>query len=59
MSFKVVECTNYDDKSIIPLYEMKAIAWVLRTDKSGKKIGFVDPSQRRGDKQLADEIDEL
>lgn len=46
ITLQVVECTNYQDKSKPTLGEMKTIAWMLRTDRTGHKIGFASPSQR-------------
>lgn len=37
----IVSCTSYDDKSRPSLHDMRSIAWILRTDQSGKAIGFV------------------
>lgn len=33
-------CSDYKDKSATPLSEMKETAWILRTDRYGKQIGF-------------------
>lgn len=41
----VVRCSDYDAKFAQPRYELEKIAWVIRTDKSGKTIGFAPPSK--------------
>jgi len=43
ISFPVVECSAYDDKSLPPLYEMKEIAWVVKSRNRGP-MGFTDGS---------------
>jgi len=39
--FPVYECNVYKDASRASLMDMKEIAWVVRTDAHGRKIGFV------------------
>ena len=56
---RVVECTNYTDKSIPGLHELKAIAWHLRTDTSGQKIGFISPEKYRAERRQSEDDDEL
>ena len=53
---KVTACTSYDNKSLPSLSEMKKIAWVLRTEKNGRSIGFQAPKMRYD--EIGDEIDE-
>lgn len=43
----VVRCSDYDEVGRMQLYEMKAVAWRLETDKKTRKIGFVPPSEWR------------
>ena len=38
---RVVECNRYVDRSLPSLWDMKQIAWVLRTDSKRQKIGFL------------------
>ena len=45
--FRVVECTDYHRKGQTTLYEMREIAWVLRTDSKRKVIGFSSPEEFR------------
>lgn len=47
---RVVECNNYKDVSAPSLRGMEELAWVLRTDKSGRQIGFVSPDRWREEK---------
>lgn len=49
ITFKVTQCSDWDDKNHASIYEMESIAWVLRTDGKASKIGFVQP------KDLSDE----
>ena len=37
----VVECNRYVDRTLPSLWEMRQIAWVLRTDSKRQDIGFV------------------
>jgi len=39
--FPVTECSEYLHRNHPSLYHMESIAWVLRTDASRKRIGFV------------------
>lgn len=41
VSFPVVECSMYDDKSLPPLYEMQNIAWVIKSRNRGP-MGFTE-----------------
>lgn len=38
---RVVECNRYIDRTRPSLWEMRQIAWVLRTDHKRQQIGFV------------------
>lgn len=55
---RVIECTNYQDKSVPQLHEMKAIAWILRTERSGQRIGFVSPQRWRAEKRAKGDFDD-
>ncbi len=37
----VVECNRYEDRAQPPLWALKQIAWVLRTDSKRQPIGFM------------------
>src|SRR5438128_11907138 len=39
--FPVTDCNEYLHRNHPSLYEMESIAWVLRTDASRQRIGFV------------------
>ena len=45
VNFKVVNCSNYDDKSKPSLISMSQIAWSLVTDRKKQTIGFVSPKE--------------
>ena len=47
ITFAVTSCTQYSDRSRPSLYDMEDLAWILRTDKKTKTIGFVRPSELR------------
>lgn len=49
ITFTVTACSSYLDRRRPTLNMMREIAWELRTDQSGQKIGFMSP----------DEIDKL
>lgn len=51
---RIVECSSHDDKSKPSLYDMRQIAWALRTSSSGNAIGFVGPKDRAKYKDLED-----
>ena len=38
---RVVECSVYVDRSQPSLWDLRQIAWVLRTDSKRQKIGFL------------------
>jgi hypothetical protein len=39
--FRVTSCSEYVHRSQPSLFHMEEIAWVLRSNPSGKKVGFV------------------
>lgn len=41
ITFPVVSCTGYSDRSLTSLRDMEDVAWVLRSDERRKQIGFV------------------
>lgn len=43
--FRVVECNRWEDKTTPTLYMLEDLAWVLRTDKLGRTIGFTRPGK--------------
>jgi hypothetical protein len=45
MHFKVRECSDYSDKRLPSVEEMKKIAWMLVTKSAGKPIGFVSAEE--------------
>lgn len=49
----IVECSGYNDKTKLPLYEMKKIAFILKTDPRGKPIGFVPNREFRAEEKAA------
>lgn len=44
----VTECSAYRNKSLPSLYDMREIAWELKTNKQGKTMGF-SPPKKGGD----------
>lgn len=43
----VVRCTDHTDKSRATQHDMEKLAWVVRTDNSGKVLGFRPPEKER------------
>jgi hypothetical protein len=56
LPMRIVECSRYDDKAAISVHAMSEIAWVLLTDKSGQKIGFLSPDRWRKERKHEDVI---
>ena len=53
--FPVRECTDYDDRRIAPLWEMKEYALILIPSQSNKAAGFITVEQfrnTRGDEPI-------
>jgi hypothetical protein len=40
--FPVTSCTGYSDRTQPSLWHMEEIAWVLRSDPSRSRIGFIE-----------------
>ncbi len=49
--FAVTSCSDYSDLRRSSLYEMEEIAWVLRSDPSRKRIGFVNARELEEDER--------
>jgi hypothetical protein len=47
VTFHVSDCNRYDDRAQPSLNAMSSIAWELRTDISGKRIGFMSPDDQQ------------
>lgn len=43
----VTACSRFNDRSQPSLYDLRLIAWELRTDKGGRRIGFISPQDLR------------
>ena len=55
---KVVKCDCYDEEKQVSVYDLRDIAWVLRTDKAGKHIGFTPYKDLpRSEKKEIDNLD--
>lgn len=52
--FKVTSCSDYDNKATPTLGAMQEIAWQLRTSASGKRIGFLSPTEAKRRKDLTE-----
>lgn len=44
----VARCTQYYDKTKPSLQAMQEVAWIVMTDKGGRKLGFLSPEEIRG-----------
>ena len=49
--FAVTSCSDYSDLRRPSLYEMEEIAWVLRSDPSRERIGFVNARELEEDER--------
>jgi hypothetical protein len=47
MTFPVTSCSGYSDRRQPTLRQMEEIAWVLRTDRGKRPIGFVPARELR------------
>lgn len=54
ITFKVMHCNSYTDARLPSIYEMRQMAWEIRTDRA-KGIGFVSPRERAKDKEWRDD----
>ena len=45
ITFKVMQCSSYEDRRLPTYGEMQTIAWQLRTKSAGHEAGFVKPGQ--------------
>lgn len=54
ITFKVMQCTDYEDRRMPSYPDMKEIAWQLRSKSAGHEAGFVKP----GDLADLDDEDE-
>jgi hypothetical protein len=50
VAFPVTSCTGYSDRSQPSLWDMEEIAWVLRSDATRNRVGFVH-AQRLEDEE--------
>lgn len=50
ITWPVVECSSYYNKTLPSLKDMTAIAYFVNSDKKSGKIGFTSPDQDRNDK---------
>lgn len=41
----VARCTKFADRSMAQLHDLREVAWTLRTDTSGRVMGFVAPKK--------------
>jgi hypothetical protein len=45
ITFRVMQCSDYVDRTLASLREMEEIAWILRSDALRKRVGFVRSSE--------------
>lgn len=61
--FPVYECSSYKSAKQATLREMKELAWIVRTDSSGKRIGFarmrdLDPEEQiKVQREIREDVD--
>jgi hypothetical protein len=51
ITFAVTSCTEYVHRGQPSLWNMEQIAWVLRSNPSGKKVGFVEATKLTEDER--------
>ena len=49
--FPVYSCTEYSNRVHPTLYQMEEIAWVLRTNPTRNRVGFVQAKQLKDDER--------
>ena len=42
----IERCSDYEKTNTTSKYDMEQIAWTLRTDKSGRVVGFTPPEKK-------------
>lgn len=45
MTFRVVKCSEFEERNTSGLYDMKQIAWVIRKDNH-RFVGFMPPGKK-------------
>jgi len=55
MTSKVIECSKYRLKNAPDRYDLEKIAWILRTDPTRTKVGFVLPGTAEHKKLRGDD----
>ena len=40
----IVRCSDFEDRALQTKYDFEEIAWMLKTDKSGRVTGFAPPT---------------
>jgi hypothetical protein len=61
ITFKVTECSEYKNRAVPTLGAMQEIAWQLRTDRDGRRVGFMSPDdfeKRREEIRVLPYLDE-
>lgn len=49
---KIVRCSSYNERNKVSIHQMEKIAWILRTEKGGKQIGFKPYSKLSSEEKL-------
>jgi hypothetical protein len=59
LQWEAVECSNYENKNLPKLDDMRKVAWLLRTDSVTKKIfGFVAPGEQTAEERRSIKYDD-
>lgn len=53
--FKVMQCSDYQDRRLPDYYEMKQIAWQIRSKSAGHEAGFVTIEKPQGQQEPKEE----
>lgn len=49
ITFPVTSCSEYDDRRLASLRHLEQVAWVLRTERGRRRIGFVPARELKPD----------
>ncbi|HKV81883.1 MAG TPA: hypothetical protein VJP02_27295 [Candidatus Sulfotelmatobacter sp.] len=55
VTFKVSQCTDYNDKRVPSKADMEEIAWIIRTKDVNRQVGFINEAE--SDETSQDELE--
>jgi hypothetical protein len=51
----VEQCSDFSRRELVDRWDMEKIAWIVKTDSSGLKVGFVAPGSEEHRKMTRDD----